>query len=329
VRVRIYRRSAAIAAIVSAAVLSQAVAPAAVAADYPVVVSFPTPTVTVEYGQSWSIPVYTDFGFIQHIYYTGSEVVTATGVPSGFAPDYYFAAPYDGETGVIYAPYGVAPLGAGSYTFSVSGTYTDWADTYTAQTTAPATLKIEKAKLGIDLRVLADPSNVDEAIVTATFTGRFVDEYSSSFFDGAAISPAGTWQITIKDKSGEVAIESTVERAAGDDILATSFYWPDAEPGVNYTATATFTPSGASANNFSVTPATSFSYTGPETQRPQLTSTATSKPDPDLPESTGLGVPLWLLIVIVLLVLGLAALVTVLAIRLRRRPAQSTAEVTK
>lgn len=313
----------------SAVALSQTAASAAVAADYPVIVSFPTPTVTVEYGQSWSIPVYTDFGFVQHIYYTNSEVVTATGVPGGYVPAYYFAAPYDGETGAIYAPYGADPLNVGTYTFSVSGSYTDWADTYTTEATTPATLKIEKAKLGIDLRVLADPSNVDEAIVTAKFTGRFVDEYSSSYFDGAAISPAGTWQITIKDKSGQVAIESTVERAAGDDILATSFYWPDAEPGVNYTATAVFTPSGASANNFSVTPAASFAYTGPDPQRPLLTSTATSKPDPDLPEATGLGVPLWLIIVVVLLILGLAALVTVLAIRLRRRPAPGATEVTK
>lgn len=324
-----YRRSAAVLTLLAAAGLSQAAAPSAVAADYPVVVNFPTTSLTVEYGQSWSFPLYADYSFITRIFYTGSVDVTATGVPSGYLPDYYFADPYSGDTGQLNTPYGFDPLPVGTYTFSVGGTYSDYSDTYSGQTPTPATLKVEKAKLGIDLRVLADASNGDEAIVSAKFTGRFVDEYSSSFFDGSAISPAGTWHVTIKRENGETAIENTVERAAGDDVLAISFYWPDAEPGVNYTASAEFTPSGVSANSFSVSNAQTFAYTAPESQRPQTTSTATSKPDSNLPEASGLGIPLWLLIMVIVLIVGLAALVTILSVRLSRRPLKSAKEVTE
>lgn len=324
---RINRRPAVVVALIAAAGLSQAAAPAAIAADYPVVVNFPTASVTVEYGQGWSIPVYTDFLFYDKIALTGSAVVSSTSTPSGFVPSYYFAPSYGEASSSIYTPYDFAPLPVGSYTFSVNGTYEQFGDTYTGQTPSPATLKIEKAKLGVELRVLADGSNGDDAIVTAKFTGRFVDEYSPSYFESSAISPAGTWQIVIKDKDGEVAVENTVERAAGDDVLATSFYWTDAEPGVQYTVTAEFTPSGTSGNNFTITPAQAFSYTAPDAQRPQLSSTATAKPDTSLPEATGFGLPLWLLIVVIVLIVGLGTLVTILSVRLTRRPSTSTGEV--
>ncbi len=324
---RIYRRSIAVAAIAATVGLSQAAAAPAIAADYPVVVNFPTTSLTVEYGQSWSIPVYTDFNFFGKIVVNDAAVVTSTSTPAGYAPSVYFSPPYNGATGQLYAPYEFDPLAAGTYTFSITGTYDDFGDVYSGSTPTAATLKIEKAKLGIDLRVLADKSNGDEAIVTAKFTGRFIDEYSSSYFDGVALSPAGTWHITIKDEDGEIAAESTVERAAGDDVLATSFYWPDAEPGKQYTASADFTPSGASANNFSVSPAQKFAYTAPDPQRPELSSTATTKPDSNLPESTGLGLPLWLLVVVIIIIIGLGAVVTLLSVRLSRRPSASTGEV--
>jgi hypothetical protein len=110
-------------------------------------------------------------------------------------------------------------------------------------------------------------------------------------------------------------------------VLATSFYWQGAEPGFVYTASADFIGSGSSANNFSVSSASDFSYTAPESQRAEPTSTATAQPNTELPQPAGFSLPLWALIVVGLLVAGLAALVTVLSVRLRRRPKPSTGEV--
>jgi hypothetical protein len=266
----------------------QAGAVAAHAAEQPAEISFTTTSATIEYGQYWSFPLESDFAFWITVYQAGGEppgnaTVTSTSVPSGYEPSLSINSPYVGYPGALSAPYDVAPLGAGTYTFSVGGTGTDGTDTFTGQTPTPATLTIEKAKLGIELRVLADASDPRGTIVTARFTGRFVDEYQSSFFGGAAKSPEGTWNVVITDENGEVATERTVERNAGDDVLATSFYWADAEPGVQYTASAAFTASGSSSANFAITNAQDFDFTGVDSQRPVPTSTAAAVPPTNLP----------------------------------------------
>lgn len=310
--------------------LSQAAAVAASATDYPVEIAFASPaSATIEYGQYWYFEVSGSSDYYYNIYSSGNSVVTATGTPSGYQAQQALYGSFEGTKGQLSAGYDVAPLGAGTYTFSIGGTTSFGEDSYTGKTPSPATLIVEKAKLGVELRVLADPSNGDAAIVTAKFTGRFVDEYQSSFFAGAAQSPAGTWSITVKDADGEVAIERNVERAAGDDVLATSFYWADAEPGQQYTASAAFVPSGNSASNFSIGAAQNFAYTAPEEQRPVPTSTATEKPDASLPEATGFGLPLWTVILVAVLIVALGVLVTILSVRLSRRPSPSAKEVSE
>lgn len=317
------RRSAAALALIAGITLTQAPAVPAAAADINYLLEFTTTSATIEYGQYWSFPLASDYDCMAVLYEPGYLAVTTTGAGS-YAPQLSMYYSGSGSAGYVQAAYEQAPLGAGTYTFSVSGVSPD---SQGCQTPTPATLKIEKAKLGVELRVLADPSNGDAAIVTAKFTGRFVDEYSSSFFPGSAQSPAGTWNITLKGADGEVATERSVERAAGDDVLATSFYWADAEPGEQYTASASFTPSGASANNFTIGAAQNFAYTAPESARPVPTSSATAKPDASLPEATGFGLPLWALILVIVLIVALGALVTILSIRLSRRPSTSTGEV--
>lgn len=326
---RTYRRSAALLAVLAVVGLSQLPAHPAAAADYPIPLAFTETSITIEYGQYWGFGVDADVQFYDWIYKPATYEITSTSAPSDYKPTLglYQQNWYSDPTGSLTLPYEVLPLGAGTYTFSIKGTYNDGTDTYTAQTPTPATLKIEKAKLGVELRVLADPSNGTGAIVTAKFTGRFVDEYSSSFFPGAAQSPAGSWKITIKDADGAVATERNVERPAGDDVLATSFYWADAEPGEQYTASATFVASGVSANNFSISAAQDFAYTAPESARPVPTSSATAKPDTSLPEATGFGLPLWALILVIVLIVGLGVLVTILSVRLHRRSSPHTGEV--
>src|SRR5690606_3293902 len=120
---------------------------------------------------------------------------------------------------------------------------------------------------------------------------------------------------------------NSVERTAGDDTLATSFYWPDAQPGEKYTAAAEFSPSGASASNFTVSPSATVSYTAPHTVRPAPASPAPAPPAQALPAPAGFGLPLWMLIVVSVLIVGLGALVTVLGITLSRRPKAAAGEV--
>jgi hypothetical protein len=304
----------------------------AVAEDNPYSVTFESPSsLTIEYGQSWQFKATgrpTAIG-VGETYGGRAEMRSGTGAYTPNAYSAYYGSPEYKTEIYIHSEYEKPPLPVGTYMIDAILTATFFETGDLAKSTTPATLKVEPAKLGIELRVLADPDNSDAAVVTVRFTGRFVDEYQSSFFPGAAVSPAGTWSITLKDAAGEVAVQQSVERAAGDDVLATSFYWPDAEPGENYTATAEFTPNGSSASNFSITPAASFSYTAPEQLRPTPTSTATAKPDASLPEATGFGLPLWTLILAIVLILGLGALVTILSVRLNRRPSTTAEEVSE
>jgi hypothetical protein len=291
----------------------------------PVAIQFSEPTsVTLEYGQYWSFALTADPDFYYNIYNGDHYETASTGASDAYAPILSMYSNSGVINGSLSAPYDVAPLVAGSYAFTVSGSYDDGVDTYHGETATAAHLTVEPAQLGIELRVLADPNNPAAAIVTARFTGRFVDEYQSSFFDGAALSPAGQWHITLKDEDGAVAIERNVERSAGDDLLATSFYWPGAKPDTEYSATAEFTPSGESAANFKVGTATTFTYTAPANPRPVPSSTATAKPTADLPQASGFGLPLWALILTLALIVGLGALVTVLSVRLGKRPASLT-----
>ena len=275
---------------------------------------------SAEYGEAWLFGFTAPSGLENH----APVPVTSTGTPTGYMPSSasYFAP--GGIAGYVSTAYEAAPLKVGDYTFSVE----DEANYVSpcVSTAMPAHLTVTPAKLGVELRIVPDPANGDAAIVTARFTGRFIDEYSSSFYPGAPQSPAGIWNITIRDSDGEVATERSSERAAGDDVLATSFYWDDAEPGEQYTASAQFTPGGASAANFAITQASDFDYTAAEAQRPVPTSTATAEPDTSLPEATGFSLPLWLLIVVGGLILGLGALLTVLSIRLSRRSTAANQE---
>ena len=323
-QVRINRRSAAALTLLSAVFVSQCAVASATADDHPAQVEFTSPKAqTVEYGQYWEFPVRMDSNFYT-IHNAGSTIVDVTGAPSGYAPPLVIVGgdATGSADGLVFAPGDMRPLSTGTYSISISGTHTFTGDgsTYSGHSTEPAKLTVTKAPLGIELRMVGDPNNWGAAVVTARLTGRFADEYQTSFYEGAALSPAGDWHITVKDGVGDVAIERNIERTAGDDTLATSFYWMEVTEGTKYTVNAEFVPSGASAGNFTVTPASEFSFTAPTTQRPVPTSTATAKPDTHLTAASGFGLPLWAVVLSVVLILGLGALVTVLSIRLNRKP---------
>lgn len=324
--VRHIRRTVAAAALASGLVLSQVAAGPASAADIPAPIEFTAPaTVSTEYGEYWSFAVTPSGDFLNEIYNNGGSTVTNTGAPAGYTPDLSLYSPSAGTyAGNLSATYVSPPLGVGSYTFKITGEHPSPPDTYIGATTTSAQLTVTKAALGIDLRVIADPNHPESAVVSAQFTGRFVDEYVSSSFDYAAISPAGEWTITITDSAGDVAIERNFERSAGDDTLARSFYWTGGEADAEYTATATFSPSGASGANFTVAPSNTFSYTVPASVRPTPSSTAPAEAVGALPEASEFSLPLWALILAAVLIVGLGVLVTLFSLRLHRRSAVST-----
>ena len=301
---------------VSAALPLSLVATGAVTADPPPapVITFDDPSSrSVEYGEQWYFTATATPTLMATGPWSGSA--TMHSAPSGYAAQVssYQDAAYTTTYVYVNQSYDLAPLAPGSYT--VDATVTNGTDS--ATTTAPARLTVVPAKLGVELRVLSDANNPDGAIVTARFTGRFVDEYGSSFYPGSALSPEGTWKISLIDTDGQVATERSIERRAGDDVLATSFYWQDPEPNAKYVAKATFTVSGTSAGNFDVAPAADFPFTSSDESRPVPTSTATAAAPAPLPEVSDFSLPLWALILGGVLIAGLAALVIVFLVKLR------------
>jgi len=284
-------------------------------------INFSAPTsVSVEYGEYWEF-IFTANQELGSASYPDEIVVTSTNVPSGYAPSFY----YSRSTG--YAVPGSlstqwdTPLAPGSYTFSISTSFSDDytpCDSYVGQTPTPATLTVVPAALGIELRALPDTSNPQGAVVSASLTG---DQIDRGFYEGPA-TPSGSWHFVVLDDSGAVAVERNIERAS-DDPLGASFYWLDAEPGKTYSVSASFELSGSSAGNFDIADSNVVSYTASESERPTPTSSSAGQPDAHLPAATGFGLPLWLVIVAAILLVGLACLLTVFAVRLRRRPGTS------
>ena len=323
------RGTVAAAALIAGFVLSQTAAGAASAADIPAPIEFNAPaTLSVEYGQYWSFAVTPSSDFLYSIFDNGGSTITNTGAPAGYTPDLSLYSPSAGAyAGSLSTSYVAAPLPVGSYTFKIKGEKSFPPDTYIGETPTSAQLTVTKAPLGIDLRMIADPNHPEAAVVSAQFTGRFVDEYISSTFDYAAISPAGQWSITVKDDAGEVVVERNFERSAGDDNLATSFYWNGGKADAEYSATATFTPSGASGGNFTVAPSNTFAYTVPLSVRPTPSSTAPAEAAGALAEASEFSLPLWALILAAVLIVSLGVLVTLFSVRLRRRSAPNTEAV--
>jgi hypothetical protein len=276
--------------------------------------TFDSTSLTIEYGQGWYLQATARAADSPEMWQATAG--TVAGAPSGYAP-IWSSFEVDSTTVIAYlAPAdGARPLPAGTYSGTLELKINAGAGPDTA-TTPPATLTVTPAALGIDLKVGSDPSNPANAIVSARLTGDFADNYIPSSEPTAGLSPAGTWTISISDADGEVAHEFTANRSAGDDVLGVSSYWSDVPPGV-YTARATFTLSGESAENFTVTQPSPLTFS--PTPQPGATSTATAAPPapPAAPDS-GLTLPGWIPIAAGILTAGLIALAVVQIVRLRK-----------
>ncbi len=269
--------------------------------------TFTTSNATLEYGTPWYFEATASDANTSLGEFTGTG--TLTGAPSAYAPS-IGAYRVDTDTVNAYmAPSSTArPLGVGTYTVSL-GLVDELDPPTTSSTPAPAQLTITPAALGISLSITADPSNPANAIVAARFTGPFADNFFSTVDPVGPLTPAGTWTIRVSDADGEVAHELSQDRAAEDDVLGISSYWSDVPPG-EYTARATFTPSGESADNFTIADATTVTYTA--AAAPGSGSTAPpAPPAPPATEEAGMTLPMWVPIVAGVLTAGLLALVIV------------------
>ncbi|MEO5921908.1 MAG: hypothetical protein ABIQ01_12275 [Pseudolysinimonas sp.] len=282
-------------------------------ADDPTI-TFDTASQTVQYGQYWYFQATAQPAPGPDFWQAVEAAITPA--PSGYAVE-FSSYKVDEQTVAAYvSPQpGARPLPPGTYTTTV--TLGDQSGGGVRRiTTPPASLTIEPAPLGVDLRIGPDPSNPANAIVSARFTGEFVDNYFSSTDPTAGLTPAGAWKLSVSDADGQVVHELSQNREAGDDVLGVSSYWSDVPPG-SYTATATFTPSGASAQNFVITqPAPATFAPAPQ---PGTTSTAApAPPAPPASEDAGLTLPGWIPILAGVLTAGLLALMIVQIVRLRR-----------
>ena len=300
-------------------------------------------TVSVEYGQYW------EFNYVQDhenmiIGGAGERGVHVDGAPSGYqANGEYYCRPsgYCGSTyeGWISPSLVDPPLEVGTYAITVViDTVTEAGRTWHADNPAPGRLTVTPAKLAVVTSVHADSSNRDAIVVTADLTGQFVD----TFFQGSgpvAATLEGTWQISIADSAGEVVAERSLDGVTGDGVLATSLYWPGAEPETAYVATASFTPSSADRAEFSVTQGTPVKYSTPSAQRSLPAEDATSAPsaaptsrpapmstpipaselaDAELASAYTVSLPPWAVVLTIVMLAALGILVGMLGRRLHR-----------
>jgi hypothetical protein len=282
------------------------------------------PPYTLVFDQTTATFTYGDYWYVQATA-TGAGLAMApfvvtgslTGAPSGYTPSVstYLTNGNADSVAYIGASASERPLPAGSYIASL--TLSPFNGAAEGSTTNPtASIIIAPAALTVALQAQADPSNPANAIVSARFTGPFLDNYFTSSDPTTPLTPAGTWKIEATDAEGQVVHEFSAARIDTDAVLATSTYWPDVPAG-EYTIKASFTTTGASSQNFTITDATPITYTA--SPAPGATSTASpAPPAPPASEDAGLTLPLWIPLVAGVFSAGLLALMIVQIVRLRR-----------
>jgi hypothetical protein len=270
-------------------------------------------TVTVEYGEYWTLSatatdVPADLGP-----WTASG--SLSGVPSGYAPTF---SAYEAGAQTVYGSIGPAagarPLPAGTYSATLSFAGTGGSP---IAPPGPATVTVAPAALTMTLAVNADPSNTANTIISAELVGAFRDNFFTTSFAEGPLTPAGTWNIRVTDEGGAVVHEVSADRTDTDDNLGFSSYWPGVAPG-QYTVRGTFTPTGPSAQNFTITQPSEVAYTA----APAPGATSTAAPAPPAPpassQDAGSTLPAWIPVAAGVLSAGLLALLILQIIRLRR-----------
>ena len=317
------RRSRRSGVVLLAAIAAMVLAPSpAIAEDtieHEVDFLFDQPSLVVDYGQYWSFSGHAESNVMGWTNGTTGLPLWVGQVPKvpGYAAQFIHSTSLGSSVaGSIHPSLTQAPLNAGSYDVTVVGEGAYPPDHYTLVVKNPAKLTINKAKLAVDFRILADTGNRDGAIVTARLDGPFLNDYVYSVgAPGAPVGPGGTWSYAITDASGKVAMEKTFQTEPGSIDVATSFYWADAVPGESYSGSLTFTPDSATAANFDITQAPKFEYTASPLQRPVPASAVEPSDVAPAAPSGNFSIPFWLLLVAGAIGVGLTVAVLVLTMK--------------
>lgn len=280
---------------------------------------------TVEYGSFWSFSATAPNTPLSVGPWDGSA--TMSDAPGGYTPSTFVNWDASNCTTYVYASTGEGrPLPAGEYTVTAE-VHPTAEPTATTTTSPPARLNVVPAELTVRAAASPDPSNPRNAIVSAELTGEWAETFRTYFgtttSETAPYTPAGSWSIRVRSSDGTVVHEATASRTSDDDILGFSSFWADAREG-EYTVTASFAPTGASAANFAITESAPVTLTvvGPAPGEGPTASPAPSAP-PSI-ESTGVTLPLWIPLAAGILTAGLLAFATVQLVRtLRRRPGKA------
>ena len=284
-------------------------------------------TQTLEYGEYWAFHA-ENRGVGLAVTSTWQARATIDGAPQeAMLTSVYMD--YDRCFGQITVfPGDTRPLDPGSYSFTAR-MYHVVDDADTDVTPEPARLTVTPAQLGLQVRIATDPSNPRNAIITASFTGAFVDRFAhdwgSTSYPQAPLLPEGEWHLTVRDDDGDVVHERVIARTATDDILAVSEFWPDPAAG-EYTASATFVPSGPARFTFTDAAPSAFTAAGPP---PDAVPTATPAPTGAPAEAAAPTVPSGVILGVGLLSVALAAVLVVQAVRLVRARRSASPDVTE
>ena len=309
------------ASVLLAVTLGLGSAATATASDPTDIAFFPPATITVGYGENWSLD------FSSYVCNTFASTFRKDGAVYPYTPQYQYPYIAGGELqrGAVMTGYESRPLVGGSYQLTVTTTaaapylgypYQCPSNGTSGVTATPATIVVTPAALGLDLRVIADPNAESNAIVSARFTGDFVDSYEGLANPWAPLPPTGTWFFEIADETGDVVFSKEVEKLTPDDSLATSLYWTEAKPGETYSARATFAPAGENGTSFTAAESTPFSYTAPNSVVKATDPSVTPAPVESSQSGTGgVEVPVWIIAVIGLLMALAAVLATIFIVR--------------
>ncbi len=308
-----------------------AVAPATAARADDTVLTFDPPAeMTITYGETW----YFQFSTLW-VFASGAPVSAEVAGPFDGTLDGFASYPrFDGNAGgTIYLPADQPPTPAGSYqvyaTLRADVNGTSWV----ATPAAPARLVVNPAPLSIVQKVVADPSNPVNAIISASMTGDYIDSVAwtsladpASLFASTPRVPGGTWSISITDGEA-VVFEREINQAAGgpSDL---SLYWNDIPLGAQLTSTITFTPTGSAVGNFDVNQPAPFPFTSAGEGRPVPEADPVGTDQNLTPPASGPSFPLWAVLLAALLGLSLAAAIVGLIVSATRQKRVATVETT-
>ena len=208
-----------------------------------------------------------------------------------------------------------------------------WSDTMlTATTTTPHTLVITPAELSATVQVTPSSADPQNTVVSMSLGGSWLSEVACCDYqtaDGRAIlnkipaPPAGVWDMTITNASGEVIVEQQFEQVRGDQP-STVYLWTGAPIAESVTVEAIFTATGDEARNFTITQSSPVNFTTGEASRPVIELPVVPE-SPPVAEPAGVEISAWVLIALAIIGLGAGVSGVVLALRGRHAAAAAVA----